>query len=113
MKIARLIALGLLILLSIATGVTKLIQLPAEMALFRGAGWADWLIIGFGVVQVAGGLLLIVAKTRKIGAGVMIASFAIASVVVFLDGRLIFGLVSLLFIALASVPMLPATKVQD
>lgn len=106
MKTVRLGLLVVLVLLSVATGVTKLIQLPAEMELFANAGWPVWLILAFGVVQVAGGLSLIPKRTRAIGAWVMVATFIVASVVVFLDGRTVFGLVSLLFIALAALPLI-------
>lgn len=105
MKIAKTILLVLLILLSIATGVTKLIQMPEEMELFRGAGFPDILTIVFGVVQVAGGLLLIPKNYRHLGARVMLATFCIATVVVFINEMMAFGFSSMLFI-LMTVPFL-------
>ena len=102
MKIVNLILLGILILLSIATGVTKLIQLPEEMELFRNAGFPDVLTMVFGVIQVLGGILLIPSKTRTYGAIIMLITFVIATVVVFMKGMVGFGVFSLLFIALAA-----------
>ena len=58
-RIAALIGFAALVLLSLATGITKLVRLPAEMALFRAAGFSDPLTIAFGVVQTAGGVLLL------------------------------------------------------
>jgi len=110
MKIVRLVLLVGLILLSIATGVTKLIQMPAEMELFADAGWPVWLTLAFGVVQVAGGLLLVTPQTRRYGAMVMIVTFAIASGVVLINGMIPFFLVSLLFIVLAVLPLLPKSR---
>ena len=101
MKIVNLILMGLLILLSLATGITKLIQMPEEMELFRNAGFSDTLTILFGVVQVIGGIMLIPARTRSYGALLMAITFVIASVVVFMNGMTTFGLVSILFIVLA------------
>lgn len=101
MKIVNLILLILLILLSVSTGVTKLIQMPEEMELFRHAGFSDTLTIFFGVIQVIGGLLLIPGQTRRYGALVMAITFVIATIVVFLKGMVAFGLFSILFIALA------------
>lgn len=109
MALVRKILLVVLILLSFATGITKLIQMPAEMDLFQGVGWPVWLTLAFGAVQVAGGALLVSMRTRPIGAWIMIATFAIASIVVFQAGMLVFGLVSLLFIVLAAVPLLPGS----
>jgi DoxX-like family len=97
-------AFVVLVLLSISTGITKIVQLPAEMELFRNAGFNDSLTILFGGVQVLGGLLLIFAKYRKTGAVVMIVTFVIASWVVWLSGMLPFFGMSLLFIILATLP---------
>ena len=102
MKILNMVLLVILILLSVATGVTKLIQMPEEIELFRGAGFTDLMTIIFGVIQTLGGLLLIPAKTRRIGAMIMVVTFVIATVVVFMNGMTTFGLVSILFIALAA-----------
>ncbi len=63
----RTVLLWGLILLSIATGVTKLAQLPQEMALFQGAGWSVPLILIFGAIQTTGGVLIAIAATRRIG----------------------------------------------
>lgn len=101
MKTLNLILLIVLILLSLSTGITKLIQMPAEMELFRHAGFSDTLTIIFGVIQVIGGLLLIPSKYRKYGALIMLITFVIASVVVFIKGMMLFGLGSLSFIVLA------------
>jgi len=110
MKIVRLVLLVVLILLSIATGVTKLIQIPAEMELFGNAGWPIWLTLAFGVVQIAGGLLLIAPQSRRYGAMVMIVTFVIASAVVLINGMIPFFLFSLLFIVLAALPLLPKSR---
>ena len=95
------VLLIILILLSLATGITKIIQMPAEMELFQYAGFTKWMIIVFGAIQVLGGLLLIPTKYRKYGAMIMLLTFAIATAVVFYKGMMGFGFASILFIALA------------
>ncbi|MEQ1900778.1 MAG: hypothetical protein ABL866_08600 [Devosia sp.] len=107
MKVARLALFVILVLLSISTGVTKLVQLPAEMQLFQNAGWGVPVILAFGVLQLAGGLMLIWPPSRRYGAVVMIATFAVASAVVFINGLMAFFAFSLLFIVLAILPLLP------
>lgn len=101
MRGARIVFLGALVLLSISTGLTKLVRMPAEMELFAGAGFSDEVTIGFGVVQLLGGLLLLRTATRRIGAVTMAMTFSIATVVVFINGMIPFGVASLLFIAAA------------
>lgn len=107
MKIVRTLLLGILILLSLSTGLVKLFQMQEEMELFQAVGWPMGLIIAFGVVQMIGGLLLILPVTRKYGAWIMIATFSIATIVLFLNGMVAFGLFSLLFIGLAGIPLIP------
>ena len=100
-KTLPLITLVMLIILSIATGLTKLFQMPEEMDLFRNAGWNDGQILIFGGLQCLGGLLLAFRRIRKMAAIFMAVTFVTASIVVFLNGMTAFGFFSLLFIALA------------
>ncbi|MBV6645687.1 MAG: DoxX family protein [Cyclobacteriaceae bacterium] len=101
MKILTKVNLVLLLLLSISTGAVKLNQMPEEMALFRGAGFSDSVTVFLGVIQLIGGLALIPAVSRKWGALLMSLTFLIATVVVFINGMIGFGLFSILFIIMA------------
>lgn len=97
----------LLTLLSISTGAVKLAEMEAEMRIFREVGLGDGMIIAFGALQLAGGLLLIPDRTTRLGAWVMAPTFAFATYVVFANGMIAFGGSSLLFIAMA---LLHATR---
>jgi uncharacterized membrane protein YphA (DoxX/SURF4 family) len=110
MKTLSWIALAFLVLLSVSTGITKLVQLPAEMELFHGAGFGDTLTLAFGGIQLAGGLLLIFPASRRVGAWVMVITFAIASWVVWTSGMVGFFFVSLTFILLATLPLWPRVR---
>lgn len=103
MTMARLVNRVLLTLLSIATGAVKLAYMPEEMALFRGAGWPDTATVGFGVLQLALGLLLIPNATTRAAAVGMAVTFVVATGVLFVNGMMAFGMFSLLFIASAVV----------
>lgn len=103
MRIGWKILLVLVILLSLATGATKIAQMPEEMQLFGNAGFNTWATVLFGLVQIAGGMMMAFRKTRKIGAIIMTMTFAAASIVVFVNEMMAFGLVSLLFIAASAV----------
>lgn len=110
MKILSWIAFAGLVLLSLATGLTKLVQLPAEMELFRSAGFEDVWTVAFGCLQLAGGLLLIFPASRRTGALIMMATFAVASWVVWTSGMKGFFVVSLGFIMLATLPFWPRAR---
>ena len=91
----------LLIVLSIATGIFKILQQEADIKLFEALGMNAVLVTLLGVVQLIGGVLLIPKKTRKIGALIMIPTFVLASIAVFMNQMMLFGIVSLLFILMA------------
>lgn len=101
MKIAYKINWILVTLLSIATGVFKLMQQQADIELFKAIGFCSVMVTMLGLIQLIGGIMLILPKTRKLGAIVMIPTFIIASIAVFANGMMVFGIVSLLFIAMA------------
>jgi len=103
MKLALKINWILVTLLSIATGLFKLTQQEADITLFESIGFSTMATTILGGVQLLGGLLLIPKKTRNVGAFIMIPTFAIASIAVFVSGMMAFGLVSILFIAMAAL----------
>lgn len=87
--------------LSIMTGAVKLAQMEEEMVLFRSIGFSDAVTMAFGALQLAGGLLLLPSKTTRTGAWLMAPTFLFATGVLFANGMVPFGVVSLLFIAMA------------
>ena len=101
MKILYKINWVLLILLSISTGVFKILQQEADVKLFEVLGMSAFLTTLLGVVQLLGGILLIISKTRKQGALIMIPTFVLASIAVFMNHMVVFGFVSLVFILMA------------
>ena len=110
MKITYTVILILTILLSIATGVFKVLQQKADIDLFNTIGIG---IIGttiLGIVQVTGGVLLIFPACRKSGALIMVATFCIATTAVFANRLYVFGLVSILFILMALFLLLTNVK---
>lgn len=100
MKILLKINFILITLISIATGIFKLLQQEADIQLFEKIGFTATATTLLGVIQLIGGLMLILPKTRKLGAWIMLPTFIIASIAVFANGMIAFGIVSLLFIAM-------------
>lgn len=110
MKTALQVNWILTILLSISTGVFKLLQEKADIELFETIGFSIPMVTALGAIQLLGGLLLILPSTRKVGAYTMILTFALASVAVFANGLLVFGIVSLLFIVMAALVLVMGNR---
>ena len=103
MKTALKINWILTILLSVATGVFKLLGQEADILLFEKIGFNSTMTTLLGAIQLAGGIMLLFPKTRISGAWIMIFTFILASIAVFANGMIAFGLVSLIFIAMSGL----------
>lgn len=101
MKILKLVILVLLVLMSLAAGVAKIMQMPQEMKFFEDIGLSLGLLVPFGVVQVIGGVLAAIPKTRKLGLIIMPLVFLGSAVMVFMSGNMGFAAVSLIPAGLA------------
>lgn len=101
MKLAITVLTVILGLLSIAAGAAKVSLVPEEAAFLHQFGFADPLIIAFGLAQTLGGMLLVVPSTRALGALVCAAGFALSAVLLLIVGNLAFGGVSLLPVVLS------------
>ena len=94
----------LLALLGVAAGVAKMMQVPQEMAFFQGElGFGSNTIVTFGVLQFIGGLMIVFKKTRLTGAILLGLTLFLSSVVIFMSGKIVFGLVSLIPVLMADV----------
>ena len=96
MKVLRIVNLVLLVLLSVTSGITKVIQMPEELKFFRDVGFSSTILVMFGVAQLVGGVLLISPKMRKLGAIIVGVTFGISTILIFKSGNAAFGLFSIL-----------------
>lgn len=103
MKIVNYLIILIIVLLSVAAGIAKVMQTPQEMEFLQGMGLSSALIIIFGVVQIAGGVLLIPQKTRLVGAVLAASAFLVSTILIFVGGNLSFGLFSAIPAALAGI----------
>jgi hypothetical protein len=102
-KIINLLIVVIIALLSIAAGLAKVMQTQQEMEFLQGLGLNSFLIVGFGLVQIIGGVLLVPKKTRMPGAILVALAFAVSTALIFMGGNFAFGLFSVIPIALAGV----------
>ena len=88
MKAVSIIVLTLLTLLAVSSGTAKILLLPQEVDFFGKYGFSSLVLIVFGSVQLLGGLLLITARTRFVGAAVVAATFLVSLVMLLMDGSI-------------------------
>ena len=62
MKVVNFLIIAVVALLSIAAGAAKVMQAPQEMEFLQSVGLSKSLIMVFGLVQIAVGLLLVLQK---------------------------------------------------
>lgn len=91
----------LLTILGTSTGLVKIFGMEKELELFRNAGFNTTATIIFGILQVAATAMIWFPVTLKAGCGILAVTFLIATGVLFKNGMIPFGLVSILFIAMA------------
>ncbi len=87
-------------LLSLAAGTAKIMQTPQEVEFLTGQGLSLNLIMAFGIIQILGGILLLVPKTKLIGAVISLIAFTASAILVFSSGNINFGVISMIPVAI-------------
>ena len=87
MKLASTVVLALLVLLALASGVTKIALMPDDVDFFGRYGFSNAILMAYGATQVAGGVLLPFRKTRFLGAAILAITFLVSLVVLVMDGN--------------------------
>ncbi len=103
MRIVHLLIVAIIALLSIAAGLAKIMQNPQEMEFLQGLGLSVTVITVFGVIQIVGGVLLALRKTRIFGAALVMSAFLVSTVLIFVSGNFKFGFISLVPVLLTAV----------
>ena len=101
MKIVQTVILVILILMSLSAGAVKVLQMPQEVQFFEEAGLSVVLLMLLGAAQIAGGVLSVFQKFRLPGAALMAGCFFASTIVIFMVGKVAFGIFSLLPVLLA------------
>lgn len=96
MKIVSIILIATMALLSIAAGLAKVMQVPEEMTFLTGLGLDNTMIFIFGAIQIVGGILLAIPKSKMYGSVIVAISFLGSAILVLVGGNFTFGIVSML-----------------
>lgn len=103
MKVPQVAILAVLVFLAVSSGVAKIMLMPQGVTFFGEYGFTNPLLVKFGALQVIGGLMMIFAKTRVIGASAVAVTFVISAGVLISAGSVgptIATVVALVFLSL-------------
>ena len=105
MKTGFAILVAILTLLAVSSGIAKIALMPSEVEFFGRYGFANPVLIAFGVTQLIGGILLPWKRTRFVGATVIACTFLVSLAILLIDGNVAISVVtaiatSLLFLVM-------------
>ena len=96
MKIFLNVVLVILIFLAVSSGITKIMLMQQDVAFFSPYGFTNPILIGFGVTQLLGGVLLAIPKTRVVGAVIVALTFIISAVILVMAGSIPMAVVTII-----------------
>lgn len=110
MKVISTLILVILTLLSVSAGISKIVLLEQDVEFFGKFGFSDPALIGFGLAQLLGGLLLISIRTRFIGAAVVGVTFLVSLALLLVDGNLPISIITAVATLLLGIVMKQSWK---
>lgn len=105
MKAVSTIILVVLILLAVSSGITKILLMQQDVDFFGKYGFSNPILIGYGLVQIVGGLLMMPARTRFVGAVIVAITFLVSLAVILMEGNIPVGIATVIATLLLSVVM--------
>ncbi len=88
MKYVFTVLLVLLIFLAVASGISKIALTQQDVSFFGKYGFSQPAVVAFGVVQLIGGVLMMVKRTRFIGTTIVAITFLFSLVLLLMDGNM-------------------------
>lgn len=112
MNVLNITLVLLLALLSIVAGTAKVMEIPQEMEFLQSFGFTVEQILAFGVVQIIGGVMMILFKARFLGSIIAALAFLATSVLLFTHDSMLFAAVSLVPLLLTCRVIYQAKKTR-
>jgi len=100
MKIFLKIILVIIVFLATSSGITKIILMQQDVEFFGKYGFSNPILISYGAAQLLGAILLLLAKTRIVGAVLVAITFLISAVLLGLEGNIPLTIITLIFVLL-------------
>jgi hypothetical protein len=99
---------GIWVLLAAASGVSKIMLMPQEVDFFANYGFSNAMLIAFGADQLAGGILMLMAKTRMVGTMLVAITFLWSAVLLVIAGNIPVAIVTVVCVLLLVFVARPA-----
>lgn len=103
---------ALIVLFAVSSGALKIAQGAPDIELFAHVGLTPAMVIAFGVIQLLAGLTTLPLKTRVPAALALVGCNAFASLALFVGGVQPFGAISLLFVVMAALVVVPVADAE-
>ena len=103
MKTFLKVILFILVFLAVSSGITKIMLLPQDVEFFGRYGFTNPILMTYGVVQLVGGILLAIPKTRKYGAATVALTFIISLIVLIMEGNILVSVITLVATAFLGI----------
>ena len=113
MKKILIVNLLILVFLAISSGITKIILMEQDVAFFGKYGFTNPILIAYGAIQLIGGIMLIIQKTRFVGAIIVSITFLISAVVLIMDRNLSVTIFTFIAMLLLGVVMAQCLKEKN
>ncbi len=88
MKIISRVVLVVLIFLAVSSGITKVALMQQDVDFFGKYGFSNPILVVYGLVQLIGGVLMMLKRTRLVGAAVVAITFLISLVILLMEGNI-------------------------
>ena len=105
MKIAYIAVLAILVFLACSSGATKIMLMAQDTDFFGKYGFSNAMLMAFGAVQLIGGVMIVIAPTRFLGAALVAATFTISLVLLVIEGSIGFAIVTCVTLVLLGLVM--------
>lgn len=113
MSILLKVNLAILVFLAVSSGVTKIMLMPQDVEFFGNYGFTSPVLMAYGVAQLIGGILLIIQKTRFVGAVIVIITFLVSAVVLIMAGNIPFTIFTFVAMIMLAVVMKQSLKKEE
>lgn len=113
MKLINTILLAVVVIFCIAAGAAKIMQLPQEINFLQSVGLSSLQIMIFGIMQLLGGLLVAIRRTRVIGCMLVVVALLIMAFYIFIAGDTQSGLFALAIVLLVLVVAYQAVRAKQ
>ena len=112
MKVFYYSVLVVLALLAMLSGITKVLLMAQDVNFFGQFGFNNITLVAFGLVQLVGGMLMLMPKIRVIGALLVVVTFLVSAVFLALSGNTPATLVTLLMLGLLCFIVIFSARVR-